>query len=148
MSTLPARSVGSDQSSRDRFIVSSLVIDSLPLLPKHSPVDSCTPAPQEAQAESTGERQQLTHRCEDATILESEDCGKETYRTTAILKVKNSPVPTGKGFAVPSAAPMRPNKLTTPNTLLSAFIYKECHVRYQMKAGDTLVINIIVKCMY
>ncbi|EMP33363.1 hypothetical protein UY3_09522 [Chelonia mydas] len=37
------------------------------LTPERSPVDSCTPALQEAQAELTGERQQLTHRGEDTT---------------------------------------------------------------------------------
>ncbi|EMP34434.1 hypothetical protein UY3_08410 [Chelonia mydas] len=32
--------------------------------PEHSPIDSCTPPAQEVQAESTGERQQSTHRSE------------------------------------------------------------------------------------
>ncbi|EMP32600.1 Solute carrier family 13 member 1 [Chelonia mydas] len=35
--------------------------------PERSPVDSCTPALQEAQAESTGEWQQSTHGGEDTT---------------------------------------------------------------------------------
>ncbi|EMP25884.1 hypothetical protein UY3_17044 [Chelonia mydas] len=35
--------------------------------PERSPVDSCTPALREAQAESTGKRQQSTHRSEDTT---------------------------------------------------------------------------------
>ncbi|CAM2105833.1 unnamed protein product [Caretta caretta] len=39
------------------------------LTPECSPIDSCTPAPREAQAESTGERQQSTHRSEDTRRL-------------------------------------------------------------------------------
>ncbi|XP_073218639.1 protein-lysine N-methyltransferase EEF2KMT isoform X2 [Lepidochelys kempii] len=69
MSSLPAELAGSNRYSRDRFIVSSLDAKNRPP-PQHSPVDSCTPAPREAQTELTGEQQQLTHRGEDTTELE------------------------------------------------------------------------------
>ncbi|EMP37664.1 hypothetical protein UY3_05124 [Chelonia mydas] len=41
------------------------------LTPENSPVNSCTPPPQEAQAELTGERQQSTHHGEDTTVSRS-----------------------------------------------------------------------------
>ncbi|EMP30768.1 hypothetical protein UY3_12104 [Chelonia mydas] len=39
--------------------------------PKRSPVDFCTPAPREAQAELTWERQQSTHHSEGTTVSRS-----------------------------------------------------------------------------
>ncbi|EMP35784.1 Melanocortin receptor 3 [Chelonia mydas] len=71
MSSLPAGSAGSDQSSGDRFIVSNLDAINQHTPPELSPIDSCTPAPREAQAESTGEQQESTHRGEDTTVSRS-----------------------------------------------------------------------------
>ncbi|EMP35051.1 hypothetical protein UY3_07781 [Chelonia mydas] len=39
--------------------------------PERSPVNSCTPARREAQAELTGERQRSTHCSEDSTVSQS-----------------------------------------------------------------------------
>lgn len=40
-----------------------------------------------------------------------------------------------------TATHIKPDKLTIPNIVVMIFICKECHVRYLMKAFDTLVIN-------
>ncbi|EMP35102.1 Cell division cycle-associated protein 7 [Chelonia mydas] len=45
--------------------------------PERSPIDSCTPAPQETQVESTGERQQSTHHGEDTT--QADLSGKKNF---------------------------------------------------------------------
>ncbi|EMP32973.1 hypothetical protein UY3_09885 [Chelonia mydas] len=63
MSSLPAGLAGGDRSSGDRFITSRRDKST----PERFPVASCPPPPREAQAELTGERQQLTHRSEDTT---------------------------------------------------------------------------------
>ncbi|EMP38791.1 Proteoglycan 4 [Chelonia mydas] len=62
------------------------------LTPKRSPVDSCTPAPREAQAESMGERQQSTPRSEDTT-------GSQYWRFTNDVKDVGYPKQIAKGFA-------------------------------------------------
>ncbi|EMP32163.1 hypothetical protein UY3_10690 [Chelonia mydas] len=84
MSSLTAGSAGSDPSSRDRFIVSSL--DVIKSTPERLPVDSCTPALLTAQAESKGERQQLTHRGEDTTGMKDRGHNRDPKQCHVKLK--------------------------------------------------------------
>ncbi|EMP38078.1 Connector enhancer of kinase suppressor of ras 3 [Chelonia mydas] len=56
------------------------------LIPERSPVDSCTPPPREAQAESTGERQQSTHRGEDTMAESTGERQQSTLRDEDTMK--------------------------------------------------------------